>query len=182
MSRLGGDLDMFISMLKLLFREHLKEMTDTDSGESDQDLQDLKRRMHKLKGAAGTLGLNEVYKHAAEAESACLAADKAVAMNTAKQVSEALRRVQASATPHLNQHAEAKKVESPLPSTPLSLKELEELRGLLQRQSFDALEKFETLQAQIRPLLTVEAFDEVQTCMEGLDFSRALSLLSSLAI
>jgi CheY-like chemotaxis protein/two-component sensor histidine kinase len=181
-SRLGGDLDMFISMLNLLFREHLKEMTGADPRGTDHDLQELKRRMHKLKGAAGTLGLNEVYKLAAEAESACLAADKADAISMSKQVSDALRRVQESAAPHLNQHAEAKKVASPPPSTPLSLQDLEELRGLLQRQSFDALEKFETLQAQIRPLLTADAFDEVQTAMEGLDFAKALNLLSSLAI
>jgi PAS domain S-box-containing protein len=181
MSRLGGDLDMFISMLSLLFREHLKELTSTDIENSDQDLQDLKRRMHKLKGAAGTLGLNEVYALAAEAESSCLAADKAAAMSTAKHVSAALLRVQASATPHLTQHAEAKKVATPPPSTPLGLQDLEELRDLLQRQSFDALEKFDTLQAQIRPRLTADAFDEVQTCMEGLDFAKALNLLSNLA-
>jgi PAS domain S-box-containing protein len=180
-SRLGGDLDMFISMLNLLFREHLNELTSAGAQDSDQDLQELKRRMHKLKGAAGTLGLNEVHKLAAEAESACLAADKAAAIRHANQVSDALRRVQASATPHLDRHAEAKKAASPPPSAPLSLQDLQELRDLLQRQSFDALEKFEMLQAQIRPLLDADAFEEVQTCMEGLDFAKALKLLSSLA-
>jgi PAS domain S-box-containing protein len=178
--RTGGDWGLYIGLMAQLFREHLNEAADGDSMGADETLQSLSRRMHKLMGAAGTLCLNEVYRLAAVAESACMAGDKPSAEATVVLIHEALKRVHVSAMPHLTKRAQAMDVALDAPSSPLNLQDLEELHGLLQRQSIDALEKFEALQTQIRPLLKAAEFKQLQNYMQELQFAKAADLLVAL--
>jgi hypothetical protein len=106
-----------------------------------------------------------------------MAGDQPSAEATAVRVQEALKRVYVSALPHLTKHAQAMDVAPDAPSSPLNLQDLEALRGLLQRQSIDALEKFEALQAQIRPLLEAAEFKQLQNYMQELQFAKAADLL-----
>jgi PAS domain S-box-containing protein len=175
--RTSGNWSLYIGLMAQLFREHLSEAEDGDSVGANETLQSLSQRLHKLKGAAGTLGLNEVYRLAAVAESSCMAGDQHSAEATAVRVQEALKRVYVSALPHLTKHAQAMDVTPDAPSSPLNLQDLEALRGLLQRQSIDALEKFEALQAQIRPLLEAAEFKQLQNYMQELQFAKAADLL-----
>jgi HPt (histidine-containing phosphotransfer) domain-containing protein len=134
--------------------------------------------MHKLKGAAGTLGLNAIFRLAAAAESACAAGDHRTAHEAANQVTEALLRTQVSAMPHFAKHAQAMDATLDTTGSPLTLQDLEELRGLLRQQNMDALQKFETLQGQIKPLLSAADFEQLKNCMQELNFAQATHLLA----
>jgi CheY-like chemotaxis protein len=179
---MAGDWNMYIGMLKLLFREHLNETNADHFVESGDSLVILGRRMHKLKGAAGTLGLNDVYRLSSAAEAACVAGDNAAALEATDQVDDALRRVQVSAAPHLTVQAQALETALDVPSTPLTLQDLDDLRSLLHRQSLDALGRFETLRGQIRPLLKAAEFDALENCMQELQFAKAADLLAPLFV
>jgi HPt (histidine-containing phosphotransfer) domain-containing protein len=178
--RTGGDWKMYIGLLEQLLREHLNDATASDTMEADETLQSLRRRMHKLKGAAGTLGLNEVYRLAADAEFACSAGDNSGAIAAVNQVDKALRRVHASAMPHLTKLAQAMDGALDTSILPLKLQDLEELRDLFHRQSIEALDKFETLQTQIRPLMNAAEFKQLQNYIQELQFAQATNLLAPL--
>jgi PAS domain S-box-containing protein len=177
-NRLAGDWNMYMGMLKLLLREHLNEAGTEAPKHDNEALLGLGRRMHKLKGAAGTLGLNAIFRLAAAAESACAAGDHRTAHEAANQVTEALLRTQVSAMPHFAKHAQAMDATLDTTGSPLTLQDLEELRGLLRQQNMDALQKFETLQAQIKPLLSAADFEQLQNCMQELNFAQATHLLA----
>lgn len=179
-ARLSGDWNLFMGMLKLLFREHMQPIPSENALKDSQTLMELGRRMHKLKGAAGTLGLNEVYRLASLTEAASMNGDIPAALSAAVQVSDVLQHVHGSAIPHLNKYQKATEEALTIQKVDLSFHDLEELRQLLQRQNIDAVSKFESMQAQIKPLLGAAEFAQLRNCIEELQFEKATGLLATL--
>ncbi|MCX7279746.1 MAG: PAS domain S-box protein [Burkholderiales bacterium] len=175
--RVGGDLSLFLSMLKLLLGEFEDKPLDTQEPRSN-----FKGRMHRLRGTAGTLGLSTVEKLAAEAESDCLTAPPAQMVQWVQKIDLELQKIQRSAGPHLDAYSRALETAGSASAVPLDPQELVNLRKLLLRQNMEALDKFEEIQAQIRPLLDRAEFQKLQDCMERLQFEAAAQLLHKLCM
>ncbi len=175
--RMGGDFSLFLSMLKLLLSEFEGKPLDTEEPRSK-----FKVRMHKLRGTAGTLGLNTLEKLAAEAESACLTAPPAQMVQGVQKIDLELQNIQLSAGPHLDAYSHDLENAGSAPAAPLDPQELVNLRKLLLRQNMEAMDIFEEIQAQIRPLLDQAEFQKLQDCMQKLQFEAAAQLLHKLCI
>jgi HPt (histidine-containing phosphotransfer) domain-containing protein len=164
-------------MLKLLLGEFEGKPLDTQEPRSN-----FKGRMHGLRGTAGTLGLSTVEKLAAEAESGCLTAPPAQMVQWVQKIDLELQKTQRSAGPHLDAYSRALETAGSASAVPLDPQELVNLRKLLLRQNMEALDKFEEIQAQIRPLLDRAEFQKLQDCMERLQFEAAAQLLHKLCM
>ena len=175
--RMGGDLSLFLGMLKLLLTEFEGKPLDTQTPRSK-----FKERMHKLRGTAGTLGLNTVEKLTAEAELNCLTAPPDQMVQWVERIDVELRNIQLSAGPHLDAYSRKLEHAASVAMSPLDLQELVNLRKLLLRQNMEAMDKFEAIQAQISPLLDRAEFQNLQKCMQSLQFEAAAQLLHKLCI
>jgi CheY-like chemotaxis protein len=175
--RLRGDLPLFLSMLRRLLDE-FTGITTVSAAASPATLAEHARRMHKLKGGAGTLGARAIHGIATEAEAACLAGDADTASLTCDRLALQLRRLGRAVACHV-----AKEVE-PLPAArePLGSGALSELIDLLHQQSITAIERFHALAPQLLAELGADAFGGVRGHIENLRFSEAADVLGGVGV
>ena len=174
-SLMGGDIPLFLGMLKLLLAEYKSTPLEAESTRTD-----LKQRLHKLKGTSGMLGLSVIHQLAANAEDACLSASPVEMHAWVQKIRVELDRVEKSATPHLDAYQRVQEVLSAPARVPLDLDEVNELRKLLLRQNMNAIEKFDAMQGGIRAMLDAAQFQKLQECMQKLQFEAAAKILEPL--
>ncbi len=175
--RLGGDLELFASMLRRL----LRACVDLEGLVAEAaTLGQLSARLHSLKGSAGTLGAKAIENLAARAELACMGADIEQANASLRPLVRALKSLQQHASPFL-QKASARAAQAPAPSgEPLDSAALTDLIGLLQRFDLGAMERFAALSPGLRQVMTDEAFRALAEHMDNLQFPEAVKALASL--
>ncbi|MDN5311017.1 MAG: two-component system, sensor histidine kinase and response regulator [Methanolobus sp.] len=80
LNNIGGDLQMFNSLISTAMTTFNQNLADMRAAYTANDMQDLKRRAHKLKGSALNMGYNMLAEIASSIEKAAEADDMAVGM------------------------------------------------------------------------------------------------------
>jgi PAS domain S-box-containing protein len=178
-ARLGGDWKLFYAMLKRLLREfHATSLAPVDGDIGS--LTTLAQRMHKLRGSAGMLGVNAVQQLAGEAEEACAEGQVNKVRQLLRKLDAQMDSLQQSAAPYLDAHDKLVDAAPAESGPPLAPEDLAGLCDLLQQQDMLAIQRFEALAAQLKPLLGPERFARLRDDMNNLQFSDAAQVLGTL--
>ncbi len=142
-----------------------------------EEIGDAARRMHKLRGAAASLGAKSIYFIAGQVEAAYLAGDLELAAHLRTRLAEAMRRLKEAAKPVLpggagaaTAAAAAAAGEGLAADTPGNLERLDEL---LRRQDLAALALFKSVSIDLERLLGVTPYRRIQGHIENLRFEQA---------
>jgi len=173
--RLGGDFDLFRSMLKHLFAE-FSDIAIPAVAMEPAVLATHGGRMHKLRGSAGMLGAKAIHQLAGEAEAACVAGEVDLASDLAASLAALLQRLKESAAPALN--ASYGNTEEEVASEEeLEPRALADLVDLLRQQSLSAMDRFRTISPQLRRHLSASSYELVRDHIDNLQFSDAATAL-----
>ena len=179
--RLGGDAQLFLSLLQHLF----DEAADLEDFVGMHDLAALAGRMHKLKSGAGMLGAGRVERLAAQTEAASLGRAAEQAEQLLGQVIAELRRLTLAAAAPMRDRADrgstaADGDDNDMQATdPLEPSELAALLGQLRRADLEALDHFARLGPQLRPKLGQGDYAALGDLVRGLRFEEAADLLEA---
>ncbi|CAM3594143.1 PAS domain S-box protein [Paracidovorax anthurii] len=175
--QLGGDLVLFRSLLGHLLREFQEFPIPADS---EADWRDTTARVHKLRGASGTVGAQDVHRLATDAENACRAQNRMHARALIAALNESLA--------HLREHAAQWLSSSPQAPDPLSspasvpalsrnAPEVVRLRELLLRQDLAALDLFATLAPGLGMGIGASSLESIREHIDELRFVQAVEAL-----
>jgi chemotaxis protein histidine kinase CheA len=144
--------------------------------------QALAARMHNLRGSAGLLGAQNVYRLASQLETE-LRANAAAADAGASMAAlcQALQALAVAAEPALAAHrsAESHHQSAAHAAGPVQPQDMERLATLLRQQDLAALEHFKHIAPALLNLWGATVVDPLQHAIEGFDFAAALTLLNA---
>lgn len=178
--QIGGDARLFLVLLRKLVDDQadLPVISETATAET---LPSLGTRMHKLKGASGTLGATALFALAAQAEAAAAAGDldgfgrqtatlaeELAALDVRVARAEAIARTRIRGDPHSR--------DLPDPADPA---DLDDLARLLRGQNLMALGRFEAMQQQLDGLFGEDRVAALRDHIDKLRFDAAADLLET---
>jgi HPt (histidine-containing phosphotransfer) domain-containing protein len=138
--------------------------------------------MHNLRGSAGLLGAQNVYRLAGQLETA-LRANAAAAEDGASMAAlcQALQALAVDAEPALAAHrsAESHDQSAAHAAGPVQPQDMERLATLLRQQDLAALDHFKHIAPALLTLWGATVVGPLQHAIEGFDFAAALALLNA---
>jgi CheY-like chemotaxis protein/HPt (histidine-containing phosphotransfer) domain-containing protein len=167
-ARLGGDRELFSSLLERLARELDDFCADVRANAGVGEPARWAARLHKLRGMAGNLGARRFAQAAAELEKRARADDTALGPALtllcvdATELSRAVRGAPAAAPA-----AAGRKPEPP------TAVEWDRFLAALTEQDLDALESFPRFSAWLCARIGTGRHDELRAALDALDFARA---------
>ena len=176
-ARLRGDVRLFQSMLRRLFAEGLSVCELAEPGAVDAlAIEPLAARLHKLRGAAATLGATDVTLFATAAEEHCRARDGARAAHATRQLLEALRVLQQAA--NLRDVDDAATMAGE-PGSPLEIDagSLADLIRLLRDSDLAAIDRFTALSPQLLQRMGKGPFNLAREHLDNLRFAEVATEL-----
>ncbi|HEX4243313.1 MAG TPA: Hpt domain-containing protein [Steroidobacteraceae bacterium] len=172
-ARWCGDAALFVKILAQMFERFGAACEPRDEAQPDE-IGDGARRMHKLRGAAASLGAKGIYFSAGQLEAAYLAGDLELASHLRARLAEAMCRLREAAKPALrggSEHAAAAgEGRAGGADAAQSLRRLDEL---LRRQDLAALTLFKSVSIDLERLLGVTPYRRMQGHIENLRFEQA---------
>ncbi len=174
--RLGGDLDLFRSLLRRMLQEFAD--LETPRAPAADALPELARRLHKLKGTAGTLGAQALERAAGTVEQASQGASLSAVAPGLIALAEQLRHLRENASDFLAE-PEAE-VPTPAGTAGLDPAVLRELVALLKGHDLAALQHLERLRPALRQRMPADDYEQLRRHVDDLNFSAALRLLTPL--
>ena len=180
---LSGDHGLFMGLLERFLRDTASlpgELPAWSRDPAADRRQALLARLHKLRGAAGALGANDVAGVSQRLELALR--QGAPAEDLTQALADALARLAVAGgravAAHARDQAQAQD-RQPTAAAPTP-RQLQSLGALLQRQDLDALDHYGELAAGIRQLAGVESEAALRDAVQSLDFARAQRLLDAI--
>jgi PAS domain S-box-containing protein len=177
--RLCDDLALFRSSLKRLLAEY-SDVGLPEPTPSQQELESLAARMHKLSGSASMLGAKVIQQIAIDARAACLAGDTDHASALTRTLAVQLQRLQQSTGAMFDlAKLQSERAEQSMQTgeVELQLPQLDDFIRLLRAQKLCALQRFVELSTQLRHSLGKEAFEIMRDYINNLRFSDAARAL-----
>ena len=174
--RLGGDLALMRSLLKRM----LSNFADLEAAQAPRAdaLPELARRLHQLKGSAGTLGAGALESAAVATETACQAGSLSGVGQGLLQLAEQLRALRQASADFLAPPAEPPPAEAaPQPLQPAAI---DALHQLLQACDLAALHSMERLAPALRQQLGEKRFAQLRAHVDELAFSEAAEIVGGL--
>ncbi|QCB47200.1 CHASE domain-containing protein [Hydrogenophaga sp. PAMC20947] len=183
--RLDHDLKLFLRMLGWINSDFtdlvaiisLEQITSHLN--SDRSRNDLRGRVHKLRGSAGTLGANQLHALATAAEDS-LTHSRGDEAQRVLALSQGLRQLiaasQAAINEGLKQESQSLDVSSSQ-AQPASQKTLKALADLLRAHDLQALDMLTDMKGALANKVGAEKTMALSHAMESLDFTHALRLL-----
>jgi len=176
--RLGGDFDLFISMLKRLLGE-FSDLSMPASSDDAAALAALAACMHKLRGSAGMLGARTICQLAGAVEVDLLTVEGANTRQLTAEINGHMERLRASAAPALVAAQAQTEGAALAAGGELMPQELFDLIGLLRQQSLSATERFASISPQLRRHLGKASYDAVRDHVDNLEFTDAADALDA---
>ena len=181
--RLSNDVNLFMSMLDRFLREFDGQ---TLMAEPIADLPTerlaLTARMHNLRGTAGLLGSQKLYRLAGQLEGA-MRSDATAADIGASMVAltQALQALAVAAEPALAAHRGTVAPHDGPTTAPAMLDphDVQRLATLLRQQDLAAIDHFKHMAPTLRHLWGMAVVGPLQQAIEGLDFAAASALLDA---
>ncbi|QCB44795.1 PAS domain S-box protein [Hydrogenophaga sp. PAMC20947] len=177
--RLGGDQELFFSMLKRLLAEFAtldRNAAPVDAGE----LQALAAQLHKLKGSAGTLGAQAVERAAAMADKACRTQQVDQVGHLLADVVEELNHLRQAVQPCLAAHEAQVGGEASQGCTSVEPAEVEALVECLLSNDLGAIDRVNAMATGLKHGLGNEGFAQLREQVNNLEFAAAASMLQGL--
>jgi PAS domain S-box-containing protein len=174
--RLGGDVDLFRSLLERL----LEEFAVVEVGADFPDAAALAvhaSHLHKLGGCGGLLGAKVIHRLAIAAEGACRSGQYEQAVQLTKQVASLIQELKHSAAPFL-EATRARAEEVPVASDEdVDPEILVELVDLLHQQCLSAVDRFRVCSPQLLRRLGKESYERMRGHVDSLQFGDAVKVL-----
>ena len=181
--RLNGQHDLLVRLLRVFAQEH-GETTGRHRGRRSRAGTSTARCaiVHNLKGVAGTLSATAVFEAARALESGLRDGQRvslpAMVDRLGKALDVVCRSVSEWSGGARSAHADEARHE---PDRPLAASLLGELDALLKNRRFSARPRFEQLKEQLALPELAPMIDQVQRCLDRLEFQQARDLLPSIA-
>lgn len=183
LARLNGKQDLFVRLLRGFVQEHETAAATIADAIRRDDVDAALRMAHNLKGVAGTLSVNGVYEAARELEVGLRQDQRETLDARVERLSRALEEVCRSVAGCWTGEVEADTSvgipQEPAPAAIASV--LAEFDTLLKNRRFSARKQFELVREQVTTEALEGRLDEIQSCLDRLDFQQARELLPSLA-
>jgi PAS domain S-box-containing protein len=177
--RLGGDQDLFFSMLKRLITE-FAPMEQRAESVKPEDLDGLAAQLHKLKGSAGTLGVGALERAASLADKACRTRQLEQVGHLVIDVVEELEQLRGAVAPFLKAHQVRLGGRMNHDVARLDLDALSALLDALQRNDLCALDQLNAMAAGLKPHLGDEGWAHLLDQVDNLAFAEAAAVLQPL--
>ncbi|MDZ4396533.1 CHASE domain-containing protein [Hydrogenophaga sp.] len=178
--RLGGDLELFLKSLARL----LTEFGDWTQGEvalpdSEDAHKAMAARLHKLRGIAGTLGINGLMELARAMETGLAQTLPPAELSSRwHDLQQALTTLQRDSEPVLQDGGQRSGAGAMAGQLGASEAELQHLLTLLQRQDLDALAWWQSRNQWLRTRFGVTLVERVSRQLDDLDFAGASAALT----
>jgi len=178
--RLGGDLELFLKSLQRL----LTEFGDWTQGEvalpdSEDAHKAMAARLHKLRGIAGTLGINGLMELARAMETGLAQTLPPAELSSRwHDLQQALTTLQRDSEPVLQDGGQRSGAGAMAGQLGASEAELQHLLTLLQRQDLDALAWWQSRNQWLRARFGVTLVERVSRQLDDLDFAGASAALT----
>ncbi|MBY0411192.1 MAG: response regulator, partial [Burkholderiaceae bacterium] len=187
---LGGDAQLLLSTLSRMVTEYASLETPPDPDIDGPDTEPLRlqiaSQVHKLRGASGMIGAEQVYALSSQAENALRTRDQpvhSVLIELAGAIG-ALHRDSAQALDDWRQALSTAPTEAPSVdregALALSAQELDQLQHLLATNDLEALDWVDQRTAALHMALGPANFQSLQDCLMHLDFKTGQTLLKPL--
>jgi PAS domain S-box-containing protein len=182
LERLNGQHDLLVRLLRVFAQEHGKTTADIEAAVAREDFDGALRIVHNLKGVAGTLSATAVFDAARALESGLREGQRVSLPGMVDRLGKALDVVCRSVS-EWNGGARSVRTDGVRhePDRPLAAALLGELDTLLKGRRFAARPRFEQLKEQLTLPELAPVIDQVQRCLDRLEFQQARDLLPSIA-
>jgi PAS domain S-box-containing protein len=180
--RLNGQHDLLVRLLRVFAQEHGKTTSDIEAAIARDDFDGALRIVHNLKGVAGTLSATAVFEAARALETGLRDGQRVSLPGMVDRLGKALDIVCRSVSEWTGGARAARTDEATHePDRPLAASLLGELDTLLKNRRFAARPSFEQLKEQMTLPELAPVIEQVQRCLDRLDFQQARDLLPSIA-
>jgi two-component system, sensor histidine kinase and response regulator len=184
LARMVGNRQLFIKLLMAFTRNYLRVDQQIREAVSQGDLELALRITHTLKGVAGNLSATDIFKSAQELESALRLDQKSLIEDGLQNLSQAMKIVTKSAE-QLTAAEEKVKPSLAAARPPVDAAVLSgvisELDKYLQKNNMSARKLFQLLKEKLYGNEFREPIENLENCLNGLDFRGARNHLSSIA-
>ncbi len=180
--RLGGDLELWLKSLQRLLNDVGAWVGNDTALPADEDARRaLAARLHKLRGMAGTLGINGVMEQARVLEAGLLQPTPDLDLSAMwRALQSALATLQRHSEPVLKVARQSGMDKTAAGQVEASDADLAQLLDLLQRQDLDALTWWSSRSHWLQDRFGVTLFERVSHLLDELDFSGASVALSDM--
>jgi PAS domain S-box-containing protein len=173
--RMGNDPDLFRRMLARWLREPIDVSMPVYVPDAEA-FAGCAMRMHRLKGAAGTLGANGIHALAAQAEAISRRHELPALLECLATLADAIDRLRAAAAPLERSAAQGPAAAEAADWHPEAVYRL---IGLLRQQDMAALGGFEALSGALRQRMDPTEHEGLAEDIANLEFSRAAATLDA---
>jgi PAS domain S-box-containing protein len=182
LERLNGQHDLLVRLLRVFAQEHGRTTADIEAAMAREDFDGALRIVHNLKGVAGTLSATAVFDAARALESGLREGQRVSLPGMVDRLGKALDVVCRSVSEWTGATRSARADDTRRePDRQLAASLLDELDALLKSRRFSARPRFEQLKEQLALPELAPVIDEVQRCLDRLEFQQARELLPSIA-
>ena len=175
----GDDMSLFKSLLKRMLREYADlAVPILPASEDGLALEELKRRMHKLKGSAGMIGATQVMRFAGAAERALVEARSGESIEgILKRLAAALTTLREESEPVIAQWDRRNEGMEPVDTTVVGATEIADLVALFETQNLAAMDTFNGMSTFLAQQLGAARFVQLREAVDTLDFQRCSEML-----
>jgi len=182
LARLDGKPDLFVRLLRDFVEEYETAAVTIAAAIAHDDLDAAIRLAHDLKGVAGTLSASAVYEAARALEASLRRGQRAALPARVERLSAALDVVCRSVAEWARDAAQAPAPSERLvPAPSAAAAALAEFDRLLKDRRFAARQQFATVREHASAPELKGRLDEIQGCLDRLDFQQARELLPAVA-
>jgi PAS domain S-box-containing protein len=174
--RLCDDLELFKTSLRRILDE-FSDISLERAARTEEVLNGLAARMHKLGGSASMLGAKVIQQMAIETRAACVARDFDRAAGLARTLGEQLHALRESAAATLDEGQSEEGDGAAVAPSELNFAQIEDLARTLRRQHLSGLQQCNELSSQLRGLMGSEAFQVLRDHVKNLRFTEGVRML-----
>ncbi len=178
LERLMGDRALYLQLLRRFRQTYRDAAARLKQSLADGDLATLQRLVHTLKGAAGMIGAQQVYRRAQALEQACAAPDGRCGA-ALEQLASALHSVQGMIESILDGMDPTPDSAAPPAAPPSAQLLVQHLMRLLEEGDGAAIDVLEQSASMLAASLGVALFQEVTAAAHQFDFEAALEMLAA---
>ncbi|WP_417910252.1 cache domain-containing protein [Candidatus Electronema sp. PJ] len=182
LQRLEGNEELFLKLLRSFCREQQDITEQMEQIIAAKDLKAGQYAAHTLKGVAGNIGLPGIQMLAGKIEAELNSGKTEEFGDQLRQLARQVEGVVAYFKPYFKKE-EGPASDEERPEVPAdfdrqaALQSLRQIATLLEQSDFSSLQSLEEHQANIRPLMSKQAFGQLEGCIECFNFDRALELI-----